>query len=235
MIGHLVQQQASDEAHVGAAAFDHAHRRSRATDERGAHALDDRADRLDDHIAAGPLGKTEAFLGADDFVLLRGESGDVRARQRDHFDRDAGFIEEADRFGLGIRRLGRTLVGMGDNAALGGIRRRAGLGQREQFAQAHLLSRGEDTALLALLTEELTPEPVHLVLEAGDLLLQLPHIPLEGGPIERQLDHLLGAEAGCFIECREGLAGRGGHAVIISQAAVIYGFMAYWKDVCSAF
>jgi hypothetical protein len=124
---------------------------------------------------------------------------------------------------------------MGGDAALGGIRRRAGLRQREQFAQAHLLSRGEDTALLALLTEDLTPEPVHLVLEAGDLLLQLPHIPLEGGPIERQLDHLLGAEAGRFIECREGLAGHEGHAVIISQVAVNYGFMAYWKDVCSAF
>ena len=105
MPGKLVEQQADDEAHVGAAAFDDANRRRRAMDRFALPELDHRAHVLEDHVAARALRQTVADLLADDLVRVRRQPFDLGVGDGDRLDRCAGVVKEQGRFVLCLREV----------------------------------------------------------------------------------------------------------------------------------
>ena len=82
------------------------------------------------------------------------------------------------------------------------------------LAQAHLAAAAFDDAPLALLSEELTTEPVELMLEGLDFLAQ---IELRAG----QIDDLLRAESPRLIEAEQTRRDRRIHARIIPEASLL--------------
>jgi hypothetical protein len=164
--GELVHQQASDEAHVRAAALEHPHGRGRAMQRLRVAPLDHRAHVLQHHVAAGALRQAVAALLADDFVLFARQALDVRVRHLDGHHRHLGLVEErrarlvvgkvAARASTLVR--GHLLLGLGCSR-LGG----------HQLAQVHLLRVGLRRIALALLPEDLAPEPLDLAFECLDL------------------------------------------------------------------
>ncbi len=98
MVEELVHGHTGDEADVGTAAFENAHRSGWATDGLGVEAFDHRADIFDHHIAAGLLCQTVGLFAADDGVLLRRQAGYFRVGDLDGFYRHSVFIEERHGF-----------------------------------------------------------------------------------------------------------------------------------------
>ena len=170
VIGELIEEQASNEADIGAAAFDHADRSCGRADGLGIEALGDGADVLDDHVAAGTLRQAISFLGADDLELLGGQTFEFRIGQFDDFHGHAGFVKEGD--GFRARIGGLSFTGVGGDGAGWRFGRRTGLGHIEHFAQAHLLSGFIDKAFFAFLAEDLAFKPFDLMFERSVLLLQ---------------------------------------------------------------
>jgi hypothetical protein len=76
VVAELVGDNPRNEAHIGPAPLDDAHRGCRTGDHLGIAALDHRAHVLEDDVAARTLGEAVADLLADHLVLIRGEPVD---------------------------------------------------------------------------------------------------------------------------------------------------------------
>jgi hypothetical protein len=92
----FIDHHASEEADVGAAAFEDAHRGQRARQGLRIAALDDFAHVLQDFVGTRALRQAVADLLADDFIVIRIEAGNLGVRDRDHPNRNFGLVEERD-------------------------------------------------------------------------------------------------------------------------------------------
>ena len=97
----LVDQQPGDEAHIGAAALDDAHRRRRTVQRLRLPQLDQRAHVLEHDIAARALRQAVAGLLADDLVVLGAE---VLHFGVGHLDRDHRHLGRRRRTARSHRR-----------------------------------------------------------------------------------------------------------------------------------
>lgn len=78
-----------------------------------------------------------------------------------------------------------------------------------------------DDSPFALLSEDLSLEPVEWSLQAGNLLLQAYHLPGQPGPLGGEIDDLLRAQPGRFGNAQKRCFGPREHAAIVPQAAVL--------------
>ena len=206
--GELVDQQAGQEADVGAAAVDDPDRRRRAKDGLILLELDHRPPVVEHDGATGALCEAVAVLVADDLEVVRGEPLRFRCSQFDDLDRNPCGIEERQAVITGLGRLRGRAPGVGRDRAFDRCRRRSGLFRCQHLAQTHLAAGGIDDPAFALRAEDLTLEPVELVLENIDFPAQRPH----------QIDNLLRAERGGLIEAGNTGRGRRIHTSIIPEA-----------------
>jgi hypothetical protein len=170
VVAELVDQQPGDKAHVGAAALDDAQRCRRAVQGLRVVALDDGPHVLEHDEAARALRQTVADLLADDLVLLGRKALRLGVGHLDGLHRHHGRVEER-----GVAAVvGEVAAGLAArvrwHGAAGGLlgwhRQHAGIAQ--PLPQVHLLRVGLWGEALALLAEQLAPEPVELMLQRGD-------------------------------------------------------------------
>jgi len=94
VVAELVDQQPDDEAHIGAAALDDAHRRRCAMQRLGVQTLDDGPHVLEHDEAPRALRQPMADLLADDLVLLGRKTLRLGAGHLDGLHRHHGLVEE---------------------------------------------------------------------------------------------------------------------------------------------
>ena len=148
---------------------------------------------------------------ADDLEGVRGQPLCFGRGQFDHFNWHPRLIEERNTVFVRVGLPQGRAPGVGRDGAFG---RRCRLALVDDLAQAHLAAAAFDDAPLALLSEELTTEPVELMLEGLDLLAQ---IELRAG----QIDDLLRAESPRLIEAEQTRRDRRIHARIIPEASLL--------------
>jgi hypothetical protein len=195
VVEKFVDDQAGEEADIGAPALQHARRGGGTGQGRGVLDLDDRSHVLEYHIAARALGEAVGDLLGNDLVGLGGQPG----------DRGVGHIDGLYRHPLGIeeqRRLRALAFGLGRAAALVGGdrlgRQRSRRRGAQPLAQGHLLGWGLDVAPLGLLAEELALKPGDLAFKIGDTCHQQGAL---GGPFGRGCDSGQGRRHGRILPC----------------------------------
>ena len=155
VVGKLVDQQAGDEADVGATALDDTDRRRRADDRPAFLDLDDGPPVIENHRAARTLRQPIAVPVADDFILFRRQSLSFGCAQFDDFDRYPRSIEEGKAVVAGVGLLGYRPPRVRRDLPRGQCRRWGNLILGDGLSQTHLTAGVVDDAALALLAENL--------------------------------------------------------------------------------
>ena len=199
VVGELVDQHPSHEAHLRAAAFDHAHWGGSAHDRLARAQLDHRPAVLEHHVAARALREPVAVLVADDFELIGRKPRGLRCRQLDSLHRHTRLVEEGHGLiaGLGLLRSNAARVRGNDVLLLWCLR----LPLVDELSQVQLRAGALDDAPLALLSEQLALEPLQLVFEQIDLVLRRRQLPA-------QTHHLLRCELSGFLQAQHARSGR---------------------------
>lgn len=168
MVAELVDQQPCDEAHIGAAALDDPQRGRRAVQGLRIEPLDDGPHVLEHDEAARALRQAVADLLADHLVLPGLQALRFGVGHLDGLHRHLGLVEERGLASL----VGEVAPGLAPRVrrhGAGGIGLLGGHDKIvQQLPEVHLLWIGCGDEALALLAEQLPPEPVDLMLQIGD-------------------------------------------------------------------
>ncbi len=170
VIRKLVDQHAGQDADVGHAAREDGARPRRADQFLAGLVLDDRADVLQHHIAAGLLSQPIAAFLTDGVVLIGLWAVQLLRGERDGLDRDIRAEAQAL---VGHISISAPLLALASLISNGF--RRCGLGRltHQAFEQGALVRIRLDQAAFALRAEALALEPVQLLLEGLDGVAQL--------------------------------------------------------------
>ena len=200
VVAELVDDQADDEAHVGAAALQHTERRGRTVQRQRVAALDHGAHVLDHDVAAGALCQAVTDLLTDDLVLFWLQTLGLGVGNLDDLHGHLGLVEER-RFATLVGEVAAALAALVRRHGGGGLWGRAGRRQfAQQLTQVHLLRLGLGSVALALLAEQLAFEPIELVLQRGNGgRLQAQHLH---DVVHRHRGHRLCGEDLLMCACR---------------------------------
>src|SRR6266568_3200675 len=193
VVGEFVDQQSGDETYIGAATLDDTYRRTRADDHLRCLELDHWTPIFQNDGAARALSQPVAVLVTDDLEGLRCKSFGFRSGELDHLDRYPRLVKERNAVIVAIGFLCHRPARMSRDVALNRCGRRGALLRVDGIPQTHLAIGAVNDPTLTLLAEDLTLEPVQLMLEGLDFLTQREMRT-------HQIDDLLRLKGGRFVE-----------------------------------